>query len=102
MIHATNRAGNRSTQRRWSPARLVLGLARLGVWLVGAGMLLVVVVGLGALGGQSPMQARKLASRLAAERALHDRVTRALNSLSALLLLAIIVLMVFKPGSGHS
>jgi uncharacterized membrane protein len=111
MIHATNRAANRSTQRRWSPARLVLGLARLGVRLVGAGMLLVVVVGLGALGGQSPMQARKLASRLAAERAptsdelrplLHDRVTRALNSLSALLLLAIIVLMVFKPGSAHS
>ena len=74
-------------------------------------MLLVVVAVLGALGGQRPKQARMLASRLAAEHApvsdelralLHDRATRALNYLSALLLLAIIVLMVFRPGAGHS
>lgn len=127
-----------TARRREAPAEiaLLLGLARIGVlfvavgtllvvlfgfWLVDLGNwgygsgwvdsafgLLVVVVVLGTLGGQRPKQARKLASRLAAERApaneelralLHDRATRALNLLSALLLLAIIVLMVFKPGS---
>lgn len=130
-----------TARRRESPAEiaLVLGLARIGVLLVATGLLLVVVFGLwlvdlghwgygsgwvdaalallvvvvalGALGGQRPKQARKLASRLAVERApmsdelralLHDRVTRALNFVSALLLLAIIALMVFKPGAGHS
>jgi uncharacterized membrane protein len=130
-----------TARRRETPAEiaLVLGIARIGVLFVGVGTLLVVVFGLwlvdlgdwgygsgwvdgalglliavavlGTLGGQRPKQARKLASRLAAEHApandelralLHDRATRAMNSLSALLLLAIIVLMVFKPGSGHS
>ena len=129
-----------TARRRETPAEiaLVLGLARIGVLLVGVGTLLVVVFGLwlvdlgnwgygsgwvdaalallvvvaalGTLGGQRPKQARKLASRLAAEHApvsdelrvlLHDRATRALNYLSALLVLAIIVLMVFKPGAGH-
>jgi uncharacterized membrane protein len=130
-----------SARRRETPAEiaLLLGLARVGVALVGAGLLLVVVFGLwlvdlgdwgygsgwidgalgllvlvavlGAVGGQRPKRARKLASRLAAEHApasdelralLHDRATRWLNLLSALLLLAIVVLMVFKPGAGHS
>lgn len=130
-----------TARRRETPAEiaLMLGVTRVGVLLVGVGTLLVVVFGLwlvrlgnwgygagwvdtafgllvvvavlGALGGQRPKQARKLASRLAAEHApandelralLHDRATRVLNALSALLLLAIIVLMVFKPGAGHS
>jgi uncharacterized membrane protein len=130
-----------SARRRETPAEiaLLLGLARVGVALVGAGLLLVVGFGLwlvdlgdwgygsgwidgalgllvlvavlGAVGGQRPKRARKLASRLAAEHApasdelralLHDRATRWLNLLSALLLLAIVVLMVFKPGAGHS
>jgi uncharacterized membrane protein len=130
-----------SARPRETPAEiaLLLGLARIGVALVGAGMLLVVIFGLwlvdlgdwgygagwvdaalallvvvvvlGALGGQRPKRARMLASRLAAERApvsdelralLHDRATRWANAVSALLVLAIIVLMVFKPGAGHS
>ena len=130
-----------AARRRETPEEiaLLLGLARIGVALVGAGILLVVIFGLwlvdlgnwgygsgwidaalgllvlvlviGALGGQRPKRARKLASRLADEHApandelralLHDRATRWLNSLSALLLLAIIALMVFKPGSGYS
>jgi uncharacterized membrane protein len=62
---------------------------------------------LGAIGGQRPKRARLLAERLAREgagespelRALLDhRVTRALNDVSGLLLVAILVLMVFKPG----
>jgi uncharacterized membrane protein len=130
-----------SARRRDSPAEiaLMLGLARIGVLLVGIGTLLVVVFGLwlvhlgdwgygsgwivsalgllvlvallGTLGGQRPKQARKLAFRLAAEHApasdelralLHDRATRVMNWVSAVLLLAIIVLMVFKPGATHS
>jgi hypothetical protein len=88
-----------TARRREVPAEiaLLLGLARIGVLLVGVGTLLVVVFGLwlvdlgvwgyrsgwvdgafgllvvvavlGTLGGQRPKQARKLASRLAAERA---------------------------------
>ncbi len=130
-----------SARRRETPAEiaLLLGLARIGVALVAAGLLLVVIFGLwlvdlgdwgygagwvdaalallvvvvvlGALGGQRPKRARMLASRLAAERApvsdelralLRDRATRWANCVSALLVLAIIVLMVFKPGAGHS
>ena len=118
---------------------LLLGLSRIGVLLVAAGTLLVLGFGLwlvhlgawgydagwvdaalgllaatavlGTIGGQKPKQARKLASRLAADdrpvdsglRALlDDRATLAINYLSALLLLAIIALMVFKPGAPHS
>lgn len=94
-----------------------------GLWLVGLGHwgysagwvdaaigLLVLVGVIGTIGGQQPKRARKLATRLASEgqppsaelRALLDnRVTRTLNYGAALLLLAIIVLMVFKPGAPH-
>jgi len=100
---------------------LVLGfglwLVHLGDWGYGAGWidaalgLLLTVVVLGAIGGQRPKRARKLAIRLASEgkpaspelRALlDDRPTLTINYLSALLLLAIIALMVFKPGAPHS
>ncbi len=129
-----------SARRKRDPAEiaLLLGLSRLGVALVGFGTVLVAGFGLwlvqlgdwgygaawvdaavgllaaalvlGALGGQAPKRARKLASRLAAQgepaseelRALLDhRPTLAANYLSALLLLAIIAVMVFKPGAPH-
>jgi len=66
---------------------------------------------MGGIGGQRPKRARKLAARLAREEQpesaqlralLDDRPALALNYLSAGLVLAIIVLMVFKPGSGGS
>jgi uncharacterized membrane protein len=130
-----------AARRREPPAEiaLLLGLTRIGVLLVGIGTLLVLVFGLwlvrlgdwgygagwidaalalliasaalGTIGGQRPKQARKLASRLAAEHApmtpelralLNDRPTLVANYASALLLLAIVVLMVFKPGAAHS
>lgn len=56
--------------------------------------------------GQRPKQARRLASRLAAEAApasaelralLDDRLSLAANYASAAVVLAILVLMVFKP-----
>jgi len=100
---------------------LVLGfglwLVHLGAWGYGAGWvdaalgLLAAMVVLGALGGQRPKRARRLADALAAEREpigpelralLDDHVTLAINYLSALILLAIIALMVFKPGAPHS
>jgi uncharacterized membrane protein len=100
---------------------LVLGfglwLVHLGNWGYGTGWidgalgLLLTVVVLGTIGGQRPKRARKLAIRLASEgkpasqelRALlDDRPTLTINYLSALLLLAIIALMVFKPGAPHS
>jgi hypothetical protein len=61
----------------------------------------------GAIAGQRPKQARLLAERLGRDgesesqdlRALlDDRPSRALNYLSALLIVAIVALMVFKPG----
>lgn len=130
-----------TARRKQTPAEiaLLLGLSRIGVLLVALGTLLVLGFGLwlvhlgtwgygagwvdatlgllaatailGALGGQKPKQARKLAVRLAAEdasvggelRALLDhRATLAANYLSALMLLAIIALRVFKPGAPHS
>ena len=78
-------------------------------WLMAAITLLVVAVVLGAIGGQRPKQARLLASRLAAKGEtisaelrglLDDRASRASNYASALLILAILVLMVWKPGGG--
>ena len=66
------------------------------------------VGGFGALGGQGPKRARKLATRLAQEsdtgspelrELLDDRPALVLSYLSAAQLLAIIVLMVFKPGA---
>jgi len=123
-------------RRLASEIALLLGLTRVGVVLVGVGTLLVLAFGLrlvdlghwgfgagwivatfvllgltivlGAVGGQRPKRARKLAARLRDEDAagtrelralLDDRLALAANYVSALLLLAIVVLMVFKPGS---
>lgn len=94
-----------------------LWLVHLGGWGYGAGWidaalaLLAVTIVLGAVGGRRPKLARKLASQLAAEGApvserlralLDDRAGLAINYLAALLLLAIVALMVFKPGAPHS
>ncbi|HZO97900.1 MAG TPA: DUF2269 family protein [Gaiellaceae bacterium] len=126
-----------AARRRAEPREvaLLLGLTRVGVGLVGLGGLLVLAFGLwlvdleeigydagwvdaaiglyaamavaGALGGQRPKRARKLASALA-ERGesataelralLDDRLALAANYLSGALVAAIVVLMVFKPG----
>lgn len=94
-----------------------LWLVHLGHWGYGAGWvdaalgLLAPALVLGAAGGRRPRRARMLAGRLAAENGqvstelralLDDRTTLAINYLSALLLLAIVALMVFKPGAPHS
>jgi uncharacterized membrane protein len=94
-----------------------LWLVHLGDWGYGAGWvdtalaLLLAVLVLGALGGQRPKQARKLAVRLSVDGApvnvelralLDDRIALALNYLAFLLLLAIVALMVFKPGAPDS
>lgn len=127
-----------SARRRDRPPEiaLLLGLARIGVILVGLGSLLALAFGLwlvrlgrwgygsgwvvaalvlfaamvvaGASGGQRPKQARKLAAQLRDEHAattqelralLDDGAALAANYISALLVLAIIADMVFKPGS---
>jgi uncharacterized membrane protein len=103
---------------------LLVGLGTLlaagfGLWLVdlggvgyGAGWvdasigLLLAALVAGSLGGRRPKQARKLAvaergqARLSPElRALlDDRLARGLNNLSLLLIVAIVVLMVTRPG----
>jgi uncharacterized membrane protein len=87
-----------------------LWLVSLGHWGYGTGWvqasiaLFVVALILGIVGGQRPKQARKLATRLGPEpmtdelRALlDDRLARVSNYGSALAVLAILVLMVFKP-----
>lgn len=89
-----------------------LWLVHLGKWGYGTGwvdasiVLFLVVIGLGGVGGRRPKEARLLASRLAEQdvssdgelRALlNDRVSRAENYGSLLLVLVIIALMVFKP-----
>lgn len=123
-------------RRRDRPAEiaLLLGLTRIGVVLVGVGALLllgfglwlvhlehvgygagwvdaalalyVISLALGAAGGRQPKQARRLATRLAAEDSpasaelralLDDRCSLVANYASAALVLAILVLMVFKP-----
>ena len=75
-------------------------------WIVAALALYVVALALGGLGGRRPKQARKLAGALAADDApatpevralLDDRVSLVANYASALAVLAILVLMVFKP-----
>jgi uncharacterized membrane protein len=75
-------------------------------WIDAALGLFAAVMVLGALGGRRPKQARLLASRLASDgkptstelRALlDDRLSRATNYLAAALVVAILVLMVFKP-----
>ena len=90
-----------------------LWLVRLGPWSFGTGWvdaslaLFAAAAVLGWLGGQSPKRARLLAERLARDgrdataelRALlDDRLARTANYASALVVLAIVVLMVFKPG----
>jgi uncharacterized membrane protein len=79
-------------------------------WVDAAIGLLTLVVVIGSIGGQRPKQARKLATNLATEdlppsaelrSLLDDRIAIALNYLAAVALLAIIVLMVVKPGSAH-
>lgn len=99
-------------------ALLLLGfglwLVQLGRWGFGSGWVVAALalfgatLVLGGAGGRPPKRARKLAVRLRGEGAgtspelralLDDRLALVLNYVSALLLLAIIVLMVFKPGS---
>ena len=79
-------------------------------WVDAAIGLLVFVVAIGAVGGQRPKQARKLAAALSSQHLppseelralLGNRVARILNYLAAAALLAIVVLMVVKPGSPH-
>ena len=89
-----------------------LWLVHLGSWGYGSGWvatsmaLYVVALVLGGLGGRRPKQARKLARRLAEREEpasdelrtlLDDRLSRAENYGSLVLILAIVVLMVFKP-----
>ncbi len=93
---------------------LLLGF---GLWLVHLGhfgydagwidaAIALYFVALGAVGGQRPKQARRLAASLAERDApateelralLDDRVSRAENYTSLLVVLVILVLMVFKP-----
>ncbi len=99
-------------------ALLLLGfglwLVQLGHWGFGSGWVVAALVSfvatlvLGGAGGQPPKRARKLAVHLRDRGAaatpelralLDDRLALVLNYLSALLLLATVVLMVFKPGS---
>jgi len=79
------------------------------VWVDAALALLVAAGALGVVGGQRPKQARRLAAQLAQHgdaetpqlRALlDDPLALALNYVSVALVLAIIVVMVFKPGAG--
>ena len=94
-----------------------LWLVHLGSWGYGAGWidaalgLLTVTIALGTIAGQRPKRARMLATRLAGEDApmsaelqalLDHRPTLAANYASAVLVVAIIALMVFKPGAPHS
>jgi uncharacterized membrane protein len=77
-------------------------------WVDAALALFAVTIVLGAVGGRRPKHARRLA---VAERdardvsselrlLLDDRAARTLNYLAALLVIAIVALMVFKPGAG--
>ncbi len=75
-------------------------------WLDAAIALFVVTVALGGAGGQRPKRARLLATKLAAEggdtaelrRLLHDGAGRAVNYVAVALVVAILVLMVWRPG----
>jgi uncharacterized membrane protein len=107
---------------RWGVLLVVLGATLVlgfGLWLVhieglsyGTGWiqwaitLYVIALLLGGVGGRRPKQARRLATRLREEGApvtpelralLNDRIADAANYLSALAVLTILVLMVFKP-----
>ena len=91
-----------------------LWLVHLGHWGYGSGWieaaiaLFVAAVVLGGYGGQAPKRARQLATRLASEGQpvsdelrglLANRAALLANYASALLLVAILVLMVWKPGA---
>ena len=116
-------------RREAAEIALLLGLSRVGVVLVGLGSLVVLVFGLwlvhledvgfgtgwvsasfglfilmvvlGAIGGQRPKQARKLAAGGGdadeVRQLLNDGTALALNYASLLLAIAIVALMVFKP-----
>lgn len=75
-------------------------------WIDAALALFAIAIVLGGYGGQRPKRARLLAAQLAGEGApatpelralLDDRASRAINYVSALLVLAILALMIFKP-----
>jgi uncharacterized membrane protein len=67
-------------------------------WVDAAIVLFVAAAALGGFAGQKPKRARELAERGQDPRVLlEDPLTRALNYVAALLVVAIIVLMVFKP-----
>jgi hypothetical protein len=77
-------------------------------WLRAAFLLFIAAAVLGGIGGRAPRHARELAARLAAEgkpatselRALlDDPRARLVNYASGLLILTVLVLMVWKPGS---
>ena len=77
-------------------------------WVEAAIALFVVAVVLGGYGGQAPKRARKLATRLAGEgqpatdelrRLLANRAALLANYASVLLVIAVLVLMVWKPGA---
>jgi uncharacterized membrane protein len=75
-------------------------------WVLAAIVLFLAAVALGALGGQTPKQARKLATRLAERNEpagselralLDDPRSRAANYASSALILVVLALMVFQP-----
>ena len=79
-------------------------------WIDAALGLLLTAVAIGAFGGRGPKRARRLAASLAAEgrpaneelqRLLSDPVSGLANYGSALLAVAIVALMVWKPGASH-
>ena len=78
-------------------------------WIEAAIVLFVAAVVLGGYGGQAPKRARQLATRLAADgqpvtdelrELLANRPALLANYASALVMVAILVLMVWKPGAG--
>jgi uncharacterized membrane protein len=87
---------------------LDLTLYGFDAWIVAALALLAFTVVAGGAGGQAPKRARRLAERLAREddapsreleTLLHDRLAEALNWAAAAAAVAILVLMVWKPGA---
>ncbi len=76
-------------------------------WIVAALALLGIALVAGGIGGQAPKRARRLADRLAEqdeaspelERLLNSRAADALNVTAAAAAIAILVLMVWKPGA---